>query len=225
MPPTQASPCQTCPFCNWHSSPDISQRVRRTNWFGHYLFGWHRLRGKSFLPFNVRSAVLRFFLFLLFLGGEGVVKVPSPTPPLASEDRHLRCLYQHCGNNAVYFGKGAWFSSLIANVLCWDISTPSPLSFTTPDVAKIGFLSPNGPADGFIPVLHWDIEPHCLISNAEKEVTVCCERAQRVFSGTARVSCLIKSCQSHNFPPRGDRMGVVQSSRFQFIHCFFFTII
>lgn len=41
-----------------------------------------------------------------------------------------------------------------------------PLSFSTPDAAKIGFLSPNGPADGFILVLHWDIKPHRLISNA-----------------------------------------------------------
>lgn len=151
------------------------------------------------------------------------VPIAGTPPPPASEDQHLWCLYQRCGNNAVYFGKGAWFSSLIAKCSLLRHQRTLPLSFTTPDVAKIGFLSPNGPADGFILVLHWDIKPHCLISNAEKEVTVCCKIARRVFGGSGWVSCLIKSCQSDNFPPRGDRIGVVQSSRLQFRHCFFFV--
>lgn len=157
------------------------------NRFGHYLFGWHRLRKKGgFLQFNVRSAILCFF------GGGcgGCVEVrghafcasSASSPSSPSVDGHLWCLYQHCGNNAVYFGKGGWFPSLIANVLCWDISATLLLSFTTPDAAKIGFLSPNGPADGFILALHWDIKPHCLISKRREGRLQCVARHLRAPS-------------------------------------------
>lgn len=45
------------------------------------------------------------------------------TPP-TSEDRHLCCLYEHCGHNDFYFVR-YWYSSVITNVLRWDINTPS----------------------------------------------------------------------------------------------------
>lgn len=84
------------------------------------------------------------------------------------------------------------------------------LSFTTPDAGKIGFLSPNGAADGFILVLRRDIRaPLSHFQRRGGGYSASRDSAGLPSAVQARVSCLIKSCQSDNFPQaRGDRSGV-----------------
>lgn len=114
----QASLCQTYQFCNSHSSPAVffkflfAGQTHETIWL--LSFRWHRLQ--KALQFNM------LFFNNMFLG-RGLRICFSCTPP-TSEDRHLCCLYEHCGNNDFYFVR-YWYSSVITNVLCWDINTPS----------------------------------------------------------------------------------------------------
>lgn len=93
----------------------IFLQVRHTNWFGCYLLD--DIDYKRLCNLICCSLIIRFW-------GEVWGYVFFFCTPPTSADRHLCCLYEHCGHNASYFVRN-WYSSVITNVLCWDINTPS----------------------------------------------------------------------------------------------------
>lgn len=82
-----------------------------------WLLSFRRHRLQKALQFNM------LFFNNMFSGGERSEDMFFCTPP-TGVDRHLCCLYEHCGHNDFYFVR-YWYSSPITNVLCWDIDTPS----------------------------------------------------------------------------------------------------